>query len=123
MAQGYMYALMLMYAWLHVCTVTQGYMYAWMTQTQKHTACIGNQESLTNRRQAEALSLTAYTPHAQMEDHNPPRLGQIIAFLERAGQFEAEDSDNVIAVCAHIHTRVGTGVKLKVICKSRTCCV
>ena len=80
MAQGYMYALMLMYAWLHVCTVTQGYMYAWMTQTQKHTACIGNQESLTNRRQAEALSLTAYTPHAQMEDHNPPRLGQIIAF-------------------------------------------
>ena len=104
MAQGYMYVLMLMYARLHVCTDAQGYMYAWMTQTQKHTACIGNQECLTNRRQAEALSLTAYTPHAQMEDHNPPRLGQIIAFLERAGQFKAEDQDHVLAVCVCVRT-------------------
>ncbi len=33
-----------------------------------------------------------------MEDHNPPQLGQIFAFLERAGLFVAEDAENVIAV-------------------------
>ena len=39
-----------------------------------------------------------------MEDHNPPRLGQIIAFLERAGQFKAEDQDHVLAVCVCVRT-------------------
>ncbi len=40
------------------------------------------------------LSLNA----AQVEDHNPPHLGQIFAFLERAGLFGAEDPENVVAV-------------------------
>ena len=35
----------------------------------------------------------------QVEDHNPPLLGQIFAFLERAGLFAAEDPENIIAVC------------------------
>ena len=33
-----------------------------------------------------------------MEDHNPPHMGQIFAFLERAGLFGDQDEDNVIAV-------------------------
>ena len=33
-----------------------------------------------------------------MEDHNPPHLMQIFAFLERAAAFAAEDEEHVLAV-------------------------
>ena len=39
-----------------------------------------------------------FWPGSQVEDHNPPHLGQIFAFLERAGLFAAEDDEHVIAV-------------------------
>lgn len=34
----------------------------------------------------------------QVEDHNPPHMGQIFAFLERAGLFCTENEENVVAV-------------------------
>ena len=34
----------------------------------------------------------------QVEDHNPPHLMQIFAFLERAAAFAAEDEEHVLAV-------------------------
>ena len=38
----------------------------------------------------------------QVEDHNPPHMGQIFAFLERAGLFCTENEENVIAGCVYV---------------------
>jgi PTEN phosphatase family protein len=56
----------------------------------------------------------------EVEDHNPPRMSQLVSFIQRVASFLEQDPENVIAV----HCKGGkgrTGVSSEILCaRTRT---